>query len=388
MNKRLLFVDDERRVLEALRRMLRPQRREWDIICADGPRAAWTELQHGRVDVVVSDVSMPEMSGLELLKRIKRSDRLQEIPVLMLTGLESREVKRQALDLGAADLLNKPVDPEDLVARLRSMLRLKAYQDELKTQNAVLEDKVQQRTAELQHLRMDVIWRLGKAAEHRDNETRNHVIRVGCASRIIAERMGTDRDFVDTLFVAAPLHDIGKIGIPDSILTKAGPLNDREWKIMKQHCQLGAKILQEDARAEAAFFQWLGHAPELGGNAAGNPVLRVAATVALSHHEKWDGTGYPQGLAGEAVPVEARIVAIADVFDALTSRRSYKAPYPEDEALEILEDTAAGHFDPAVYAAFLESLPAIRSVQGQFSDQACVWPALEEARREADLVCG
>jgi putative two-component system response regulator len=388
MIKRLLFVDDEQNVLDALRRMLRPQRHEWEITCRNDPRRAWEELQNGAFDLVISDMAMPGMSGLELLDRIKRSPVLQELPVLMLTGLDTRQAKRQALELGAADLLNKPVDSEDLVARLRSMLRLKTYQDELKAHNAALEHRVQERTAELVRSRLEVIWRLGKAAEHRDNETGNHVIRVGCMSRIIADALGMDRDFVETLFVAAPLHDIGKIGIPDSVLAKPGPLTDAEWEVMKQHCRLGARILQEDTRAEAAFEQWLSRPGVPGSRAADNPVLQMAARVALMHHEKWDGGGYPNELAGEGIALEARIVAVADVFDALTSYRPYKAPYAEVEALQIMEDSARSHFDPAAYAAFRRSLPAIRSVREQFPDRACGTLVSEETCNEADLVCG
>jgi putative two-component system response regulator len=290
--------------------------------------------------------------------------------------------------MGAADLLSKPVDPEDLVARLRSVLRLKAYQDQLATANAVLERRVQQRTADLYRSRMDVIWRLAKAAEHRDNETGNHVIRVGCMSRIIAETLGMDRDVVETLFVAAPLHDIGKIGIPDSILTKQGPLSEREWEVMQQHCRIGVKIVQEDTRAETAFEQWMGRSDGIHGTAAENPILQMAASIALTHHEKWDGSGYPQQLAGERIPIVGRIVAVADVFDALTSRRPYKAPYPTGKALQIMDDTAQGHFDPHVYAAFQKALPAIRAVRNLFPDATDETTSLEEAHDEADLVCG
>lgn len=387
-SNRLLFVDDEQRVLDALRRMLHAQRHEWDITCMTDPRSAWEELQHGGFDVVVSDIAMPGMSGLELLARIRQSTHLQDLPVLMLTGLDGRQVKRQALDLGAADLLSKPVDPEDLIARLRSMLRLKAYQDQWKAQNALLERRVRERTEELDRLRMDVIWRLGKAAEQRDNETGTHVIRVGCMSRILANALGMDKAFVENLFVAAPLHDIGKIGIPDSILAKPGPLTDSEWQIMKQHSRIGCRILQEDTRAESVFEQCLGRPPVRGRKAVDNPVLQMAARVALMHHEKWDGSGYPHGLEGEEIAIEARIVAIVDVFDALTSFRPYKPPYSEARALEIIERSASRHFDPDVYAAFQESLPALRAVRAQFPDDGYATSLPQETCDEAHLVCG
>ena len=205
-------------------------------------------------------------------------------------------------------------------------------------------------------------------------------------SRIIAETLEMDREFIEILFVTAPLHDIGKIGIPDSILMKEGALSSEDWEVMKQHCRIGARILQEQTRAKSVFQEWLGTRGEVDGQAGDNPILQTAANIALMHHEKWDGSGYPQGLAGEHIPLEARIAAIADVFDALTSRRPYKAAYPEDEALQIIHDTAGSHFDPQVYAAFLESLPAIHSVRERLSDGVNVFPVPEEARDEAAIV--
>ena len=388
MNEQVLFVDDEQHVLDALCRMLRGQRGVWDITCATDPREAWQRLQDGNFHAVVSDISMPGASGLDLLQRIKQSDRLHWVPVVMLTGLDSRALKRQALDMGAADLLNKPVDPEDLVARLRNVLRLKAYQDELTSANAALEHRVQQRTEQLSRSRTDVICRLAKAAEYRDNETGNHVIRVGCISRIVAMALGMDRDSLDTLFAAAPLHDIGKIGIPDSILTKPAPLSEQEWKVMQQHCRIGEKIIQENPRAETALNQWTGQSLASQGGPSDNPILKMAAGIALAHHEKWDGSGYPQQLAGERIPIEGRIVAVADVFDALTSQRPYKAVYPEEAALRIMDDSARAHFDPEVYAAFQRALPEIRAVRNLFPDGINEATSLEEVCHEADLVCG
>ena len=387
MKKQILFVDDEQPVLDALRRMLRPQRNIWEMVFVNRPEAAWRQLLEKEFDTVVSDVEMPGMTGLELLQRIQQTERTRDVPVVILTGLEGRELKRKALDLGAADLLNKPVDPEDLLARLHSVLRLKSYQDELRACNDRLERTVEKRTEELCQSRLDVIWRLAKAAEHRDNETANHVIRVGCISRVIAESLGMNRSFVETLFLAAPLHDIGKIGIPDAILMKRGTLGPGEWVTMKQHCVIGQRILREDSIVRATFLQWRGANSHAEIGAVGSPFLETAATVALTHHEKWDGTGYPQELAGEKIPLESRIVAVADVFDAVTSKRPYKAPFPEDEALRIICDGEGNHFDPTVYAAFTDALPEIRSIKEQFADSVNVSPEPEDVWDENDLVC-
>jgi putative two-component system response regulator len=387
MNK-ILFVDDDQRVLDAFRRMLHTHRHQWDMLYLCDSAAAWEELQEHCFDAVVSDIHMPGMSGLELLDRIKQTDRLQAIPVIILTSQDSRGLKREALDRGAADLLDKPVAPEDLIARLRSVLRLKAYQDELAAHVSLLEGRIHEQTAALCNTRMEVVWRLGKAAEHRDDETGNHVIRIGSISRIIAETMGLDHEFVQTLFVTAPLHDIGKIGIPDSILLKPGPLSDEQWATMTRHCTIGARILREENRTEGAFLQWLGNRGRADSRAADNPVLRMAANIALMHHEKWDGTGYPQRLRGAQIALEARIVAIADVFDVLNSSRPYRAAYSEDESLVIMRDSAENHFDPQVYAAFQSSFPQIRAVRQQFADGVDLSVAIEEACHESNPVCG
>jgi putative two-component system response regulator len=193
------------------------------------------------------------------------------------------------------------------------------------------------------------------------------VVRVGYFSRAIAETMGMDRGFMETLFLAAPLHDIGKIGIPDVILFKAGPLTPNETATMRQHCQIGARILSEDCRIRRAFLR--GHAPvPETAESFRNPLVDMAASIALSHHERWDGKGYPRELFHEQIALESRIVAVADVYDALTSPRPYRAAYPERWALEILEDEAPGHFAPDVYAAFRKALPALREIQKRFAD--------------------
>ena len=368
MIHRLLFVDDSRKVLDALARMLRGKRDTWDMTFVDDPREAWQLVQSSAFDALTLDVNMPILSGLDLLERIKRNEGAKDIPVVMLTGLGDRELKRRALDLGAADLLSKPVEPEDLVARIQSVLRLKTYQDRLKHENAWLERKVQERTVELYRSRMEVVWRLGKAAEHRDTETGNHVIRVGYMSRAIATALGLEEEFVETLFVASPLHDIGKIGVPDAILLKQGPLSDAERQVMMRHCRIGERILKEDAYSDETLQQFSGAPAWRNASSGGNPMTEMAARIALCHHEKWDGSGYPEGLAGTAIPLEARITAIADVFDALTSQRPYKPALDEERALAIIDESVGSHFDPQVHEAFHQALPELRSIRNQLED--------------------
>ncbi len=387
MKKQILLVDDEQPVLDALRRMLRSERHVWDITCVNRGEAAWKLLMENHFDGLVSDIRMPGMSGLDLLERIQETEKTKGLPVVMLTGLATRDVKRKALDMGATDLLNKPVEPEDLVARLRSVLRLKTYQDELKSHNELLEQRVHERTSDLFHARLDIIWRLGKTAEHRDDATGNHVVRVGCISRLVAEALDMDHDFVETLFLAAPLHDIGKIGIPDAVLFKPGPLTSSEWKVMKQHCQIGSRILRENCKAETAFRKWQGQSVRGDHEVRDNPVLEMGASIALTHHEKWDGTGYPHGLSGEEIPLASCIVAIADVFDAMTTARPYKEPFPDDVAFEILRNGRGSHFAPDVYAAFMSTLPEIQSIREQFADGVIVPQEMEGMEHETNLVC-
>jgi len=375
--KQILFVDDEPEVLNSLRRILHRERNVWDMTFLDCPHAALAQLLRSDFDAVVTDVQMPGMDGLQLLQRLRQTERTRDVPVVVLTGLADRDLKRKALDLGATDLLNKPVEAEDLVARLRSVLHLKACQDELKCQNELLEQKVRERTRQLEASRLDIIWRLGKAAEFRDEDTGNHILRVGYFSRAIAEALGVERDFADRLFLAAPLHDIGKLGVPDSILLKPGKLTEDEWHIMRQHCEIGAAILQQHSNMGRAFQERGGQEFSTARESLENPILEMAATVALTHHEKWNGQGYPQGLAEEEIPLVGRIVAISDVYDALTSERPYKPAFSEEKALAIIREGVGQHFDPEVCAAFDLSIERIAAIRNEFSnEQDAVCPDL------------
>lgn len=367
MKKHILFVDDERPVLEALSRALRRQRDAWDIVCANDGRQAWEELIEAAYDAVVSDVRMPGLSGLELLERMQSHERTRDVPVVMITGMNDHQLKQQALSLGAVDLLNKPVDSGQLVARLNNVLRLKDHLDELKRSREALEAVVRRQSIELGRSRLGLVCRLARAAEARDEETGNHVLRVGCFSHAIAHTLGREDEFSQHLLLAAPLHDIGKIGIPDRILQKAGPLSPGERAVMEQHCMIGERILRDQSHTALSILAGL----SVGGplfEPSGDPVLEMAATVALTHHEKWDGSGYPLNLAGCRIPLEARIVAVADVFDALCSHRPYRHAWAEEQALQTMREQSGTHFDPEVLEAFFQALPEIRAIRGSFED--------------------
>ncbi len=363
---RLLFVDDDRSLLDLFSRMLKGHL--WDAHFCDCVDDALACLGQNSIDTVVVDIRMPGKDGFDLLTAIRSSKKTSQIPVIILTGDSDRGLKRKALDLGATDLLNKPVSREDLFARIRSSLRLKEFQDRLSSQVIDLDRRVHERTRQLEASQREVIWRLAKAAEYRDDETGNHVIRVALISRMLAEELGMDRDFVDLIFMTSPLHDIGKLAIPDSILLKDGRLSPQERKLMEQHCLMGAEILSLQPKAWA-FSGLFSFDIFSVGEETRNPLLLMASAIALGHHEHWDGTGYPRGLKGKAISLESRIVAVADVFDALTSWRPYKPPLEEDEASRIVIESSGRHFDPDVVNAFIRKRQNLSEIRKQFREK-------------------
>jgi putative two-component system response regulator len=332
-----------------------------DFVMVTEAAQVMANLRRCQPDILLLDIMMPDISGLDILKEIREDEQFGLTPVLILTGAESRELKREALRLGATDFLNKPVDAEELVPRVRNALLVKRHQDEL-------EARVQARTAELDKVRHELIYCLARAAEYRDNETGNHVIRVGRFAQIIGEQLGLTPSHVEMLRQAATLHDLGKIGMPDSILLKPGKLTPEEFDLMKKHAGFGKRICQPMSNDEMGAFA--AHTT-VGANIMSNctsPVLAMAATIALTHHERWDGTGYPLGLAKEDIPLEGRIVAVADVFDALSSRRPYKPAFPLAKCLAILEENRGKQFDPIVLDAFLARRDDMVQTQIMYAD--------------------
>ena len=357
MNERpsILFIDDEPSLLKGIEQALRGQRKRWDMTFALGAEEGLRTLAEKEFDTVILDVNMPGKTGFEVLDLIREREATKELPVVMLTGISDSTIKRTALARGADDLLAKPIQREDLVARIDSMLRIKAYQDHMRNQNDVLDRKVRERTRDLEQTQLDIIWRLAKAAEYRDDDTGNHIIRVAHYCSVIAENLGLNLDFVERLYLTSPLHDMGKIGIPDNILLKPGSLDPDEWEMMRTHSQIGAAILDVGLVPSwtlLAHQKLIGRHREATAVVQINPLLEMAAIIARTHHEKWDGRGYPEGLKGEAIPLEGRITAVADVFDALTSNRPYKKAMDREKATGILREGRGSHFDPAVIDAF------------------------------------
>jgi len=353
----LLVVDDVPENLLLMSELLRPH---YHLRVASGGEKALQIARRSPPDLILLDVMMPDMDGYEVCRHLKDDPRTADTPVLFLTAKDQAEDERRGLELGAADYLGKPFEPTVLLARVRSQLRLKAAADQLRARNAELDLEVEQRTHELQAVHDVTILALASLAETRDNETGNHLRRTQNYVRALALRLREqprfaaelDEQTIDLLYKSAPLHDIGKVGIPDQILLKPGRFEPHEFEVMKQHPRLGYRALI--------------HAEEMLG--APLPFLRIAKEIALCHHEKWDGSGYPQGLRGEAIPLSARLMAIADVYDAVISRRVYKPEMPHDKAVAIIREGCGTHFDPAVVEAFLDLQEEFQDIARRYAD--------------------
>lgn len=311
-------------------------------------------------DLILLDIMMPEMDGYEVCSRLKTNEKTRDIPVIFLTAKAQIEDEERGLDLGAVDYITKPISPPILLARVKTHLTLKEARDILRDNNLVLEQKVAERTRQLSSVQDVTILAMASLAETRDNETGNHIRRTQNYVRALAIELKDHPRFsdfltnenIELLYKSAPLHDIGKVGIPDRVLLKAGTLTDEEFEVMKTHTTMG-----RDAIAAAEEKLDVSHS-----------FLRFAREIAYSHQEKWDGTGYPEGLSGDDIPIPARLMAVADVYDALISRRVYKPPLSHEEATEIIKDGRGKHFDPDVVDAFLDISDECRDISRQFVD--------------------
>lgn len=304
------------------------------------PKDALTVLQTLQADLILVDYNMPGMNGIELISRVRQLRGARDIPVIMLTSETDPAIKIAAIEAGATEFLNKPIDRAEFTIRVRNLLALRMAQQALANHAQSLERDVAAARVRIAAQEKEIIWRLSKAMACRDGETALHLERVAVVAGMIAEELGFDREHCEKISLASPLHDVGKIGVSDAVLLKVGPLDAREREEMCAHAAFGAEIL--------------------GGSES--EIIKIAATIAGSHHERWDGTGYPRQLAGNDIPIEGRIVAIADVFDALCSERPYKKSWPVDQAYgEILRGRGT-HFDPACVAAFERRWSSIRPV--------------------------
>jgi len=364
---KLMVVDDEPTNVKIVRRLLELEGFSQFVTTTDG-RKAMALIRDERPDCVLLDLMMPFVTGLDVLDEMRHDPATAHIPVIILTAVTDHKIRCEALKHGATDFLNKPVDPAELAPRVVNVLSVKAYQDQLLRYNQNLESAVRERTRQLEQAYREIGLVLARAAEYRDNDTGLHVVRVGRYARLIGEELGIVGDEADLLERAAQLHDVGKIGIPDAILLKPGRLTDEEFELMKRHCSFGDRILQPYSDDESSSN---GAGREDSRNAANGatPLLVLAHRIAMSHHEHWDGTGYPTGLQGEGIPLEGRITAVADVFDALSSKRCYKDSFPIDECFETLAEKRGNHFDPQVLDAFLSRRDDVVDVLMRYADE-------------------
>jgi putative two-component system response regulator len=339
----LLVVDDVAENIEVLSNILEQDYRV--KVANNGEKALRIVMSEQPPDLILLDILMPGIDGYEVCRRIKANPARRTIPIMFVTAMEEQEDEALGLALGAEDYITKPFNPYIVLARVRTHLAL--YD-----QTRELERKVDERTRELQNTRLQIIQRLGKAAEFRDNETGFHVSRMSRYALLIALAAGLPEAQAQLLLLSAPMHDIGKIGTPDYVLLKPGKLDAAEWAIMQQHAAIGAEILGDHD----------------------DPLLAMARSIAASHHEKWDGSGYPQGLVGQDIPLAARIVAIADVFDALTSVRPYKAAWSVERARQTIVDDAGKHFDPELIQAFVKALPDMLEVMDCYVEHSVEIP--------------
>jgi len=333
---RIFVLDDNQANLLFMERLLTRAGYN-EVHCCSEPRQAEDICRSFNPDLVILDLHMPGMSGYEVLEKLRDKNNFPGyLPILVFTADVTGEAKHRALQLGASDFLTKPGDMSEITLRVRNFLEMHRLYCELEDQKAMLEERVAERTQNLLEAQLEIVERLALACDYRDDDTGKHCERVADMSYEIAVTLGLPKANADLIRLAAPLHDIGKVGVSDAILRKPGKLTVEEFEAAKVHTSIGARILA-GSRSE---------------------VLQMAHKIALSHHERWDGSGYPAGLRGEDIPIEGRIVAIADVFDALTNKRPYKEPWPIDKAIDEIESKAWTQFDPAVVSAFLHVVGA------------------------------
>lgn len=341
---KVVIIDDTQLNVTLLQHLVR-KLPDCESVCFTDPVAGLDWCLKNEPDLLVVDYMMPQLSGTELTAKFRV--KFPDIPVLMVTANHETELRHQALQIGVTDFLNKPLDNTEFLARAKNMLALRQSHKNLSDRAAWLAEEVKKATAQIIEREQETIFCLARAAEYRDPETGAHIVRMAHYSKHIARMLELPVEQQDLLLEAAPMHDIGKVGTPDLILLKPGKLTDAEFSIMKEHAVIGYEVL----------------------NTSSSPLLKVAAQIALTHHEKFDGGGYPNGVKGDDIPLFGRIVAVADVFDALTSERPYKKAWSIEQATQMIRDGAGKHFDPVCVEAFFTEFDEILAIKTRFADE-------------------
>jgi len=337
----VLILDDQSTGRKILEEIIHTIDKDLRVASFADPHKALEQVRLQSPDLILTDYRMPQMNGVEFIKRVRKTAGCRDVPIVMITVVGERSVLYDALNAGATDFLTRPFDQYECRSRCRNLLTLRQQQSIIQDRAKWLEDQVKIATHQVLLRERETLLRLAKAGEYRDEDTGNHVLRMARYSRAIAEYLGLSKSDCDEIEYASPMHDIGKIGIPDYILLKPGHLSTSEWELMKQHTVIGHEILAE---SESRFIQ-------------------TGSVIALSHHEKYDGTGYPYGISGEEIPLPARIVAVADVYDALRSTRPYKPSWPREDAIRYINEQSGKHFDPACVEAFVKQLESIHEIE-------------------------
>jgi len=341
----ILVVDDEFSNVLLLEKIL-ASRGYNNVISTQDPTQVLALYQQHSVDLILLDLNMPKLDGFEVMEQLNQLTDHQPVPILLLAAQHMQSYRQKALDYGARDYVTKPFDTDELISRVRNLLEVRLAHKFMLKQNDILEKKIQKRTKLVTQTRLQIIRHLGRAAEYRDNETGLHIVRMSKISAVIAKATGLDEQQCELILNAAPMHDVGKIGIPDRILLKPGKLNDEEWVIMQTHAQIGAEVLTGD----------------------NSKLISMARDIAISHHEKWNGLGYPNALKGEEIPLVGRICAIADVFDALTSKRPYKQAWTIERSINFIQQESGQHFDPTLTELFLQNLDEIVTISQNYAE--------------------
>jgi len=342
---KILIVEDDPLNASLLREILEEEG-YFNIFMAQDPFQVVPLHEKNKFDLILLDIQLPGMSGIQVLENLQRASVNEFLPVIMLTAHSEQKIRKKVLEAGARDFISKPFENWEVLLRIKNILQVKFYYSQQIYRVDLMESEVNRRTEEIRKTQFEIIQRLAVAGELRDNETGAHVKRMSHVCRLLATKRGISSEFSELILYASAMHDVGKIGIPDSILLKSKKLTPAEWEIMQQHPKIGARIIGKHE----------------------SPLISLAREISLFHHERWDGKGYPHGVSGDEIPIAARIAAISDVFDALTSDRPYKKAWSVDKSVEMIKSESGKHFEPVMVDLFVESLPEIIEIKNRYHD--------------------